>query len=668
MNSEKVEELFSALVSTPPNERDNFISAADYSDAVKDAANNLVKAYESKSDLLNDDLLSDIARIDPGFFASDESEFDLELEPGDRVQNYVIDSVLGTGGMSVVYRATQKEPIKRKVAIKLIRPSLVAPKTVLRFFREQQALALVGHPNIATLYEVGSIGNGLPFAVIEYVNGLPITAFCEKFKMDSRQRIILFTQACLGLHHAHRHQIVHRDVKPDNILVGINNRKPVPKLIDFGIAKINRVDLTNNQTMTQVGQILGSPRYMSPEQFANRDVDARSDVFSAGLVLFEMLARSPYRKGDTTEEIIEQARIPKVELLSVRLKERLKAQGQLENSATFGKESPDQLIKFCKRDLDWIMSKALAKDPNDRYPDVISFVKDLRATLRNQPVSVSRPSAAIRSGNFVRSNLTWLISGAVAILFLTAGIGIYNWMNSENALSNVRREKTQTVEQNAAANELIMRLLASDMYQLTTDEFNPELIPAYQSQYNTIKESGGPESSEDKAVYGILAVLHAMSGDFDRADQLMEQVDDEQKSELRQVREKICSEYAATAKQRLALLEGNQNKFAKATEQMTLGRCYVVWGMMDDAKSLLKESINYYDSEMPGSYQSLVARNTLVLIYEKTNEPEKRAELLQETSNMFANNGALKATERGRIAFDKLEAWVKASASKRLVN
>ena len=667
MSLQKIEELFSALVATPPEQRGDFIAVASYPESVKNAANDLVKAYESKSDFLNEDLLTDIAKMDSNFFESTESDIDLNFKPGDRIRNYVIDSVVGTGGMSVVYRATQRDPIKRKVAIKLIRPSLIAPKTVLRFFREQQALALVGHPNIAVLYEVGTTGTdgkGLPFAVIEYVNGLPITAFCEKFKMSSRQRIILFTQACLGLQHAHRHKIVHRDIKPDNILVGVQDRKPIPKLIDFGIAKINRDDLADNLTMTRVGQILGSPRYMSPEQFASKNADARSDVYSAGLVLFEMLARSPYRRGDTTEEIMEKVSVPKVELLSVRLKQRIKQEGKKNTAALFGDESPNELIRFCKRDLDWILSKALAKNPEDRYQDVVSLVKDLRATLRNKPVTVSRPDAVVRSKDFVRSKLSWLIAAGAAMLFLVAGMGTYNWLNSESALSDVRQEQTQSVQQNAAANELIMRLLASDMYQLTVDEFDPELIPAYQSQYEKIKSNGGPQSTEDKAVYGILAVLHAMSDDFDRADQLMEQVDDDQKSELRQVREKICFEYAATAKQRLAVLDGDEHCFERANEQMTLARCYLVWGMLDDATGLLNDSMNYYDSEMPGSYESLVARNTLVLVYDKANKPAKRKELLVNTSDMFKNNTDLRATDRGRIAFKRLEGWVEASGIK----
>ena len=323
--------------------------------------------------------------------------------------------------MSVVYLATQESPIKRTVAIKVIRPSLLAPMTVLRFFKEQQALALVGHPNIATLYEVGTTSEGLPFAVIEYVDGMPITQFCENLSLNLRERIQLFTEACLGLQHAHRHGIVHRDIKPDNVIVGLENGKPIPKLIDFGIAKINRGDLPDNPTMTKVGQILGSPRYMSPEQYDQKPVDSRSDVYSAGLILFEMLANSPYRQGDATNVIIDRDKIEASELLSERIRRQALESADDPETSNIKDESKlnsaSKLISFCKRDLNWILQKALALDPDDRYQDVASLVKDLNATLNNQPVSVSAPSLFVQSRKFVSSNLRSL--GIVALLTLS---------------------------------------------------------------------------------------------------------------------------------------------------------------------------------------------------------------------------------------------------------
>lgn len=693
MKTELVEELFTALVGRPSQQRAEFISASGYPQAVKDEATKLVEAYESKSPFLNEDLMSDIIKLDSGFFDAVEDEQDFELQRGTKVGNFEIESLIGSGGMSVVYRAIQKTPVKRRVAIKLIRPSLYAPKTVLRFFREQQALALAAHPNIATLYEVGSTASGHPFAAIEFVNGLPITAFCEKFAMESRQRMILFIRACQGLTHAHLNGIIHRDIKPDNILVAVRERKPVPKLIDFGIAKINRTDLTNNQTMTRVGQILGSPRYMSPEQFGSNPADQRSDVYSAALVLFEMLARSPYRKGDTTEEIMLEAKLPEPELLSRRIKLNAK---ELPAGA-FGKESVDGLIKFCKRDLDWVMAKALAKDPQLRYPTVKSFVKDLRAVLLDQEVSAAKPSAVVRSRSFVKGNLVGVIVGTIGLLCLASGLGIYNWLSSANQLNKVQKEKSVSAErvevanqevaaavhqtevaveqttvaneQNAAANDLIMRLLASDMYELTTEQFDLGLIPVYEAQYERIRSSGGPATKEDKTVYGILAVLHAMSGDFDSADSLMGQVtDDQQKSELRLVRSKICAEYASNAKKRLADLGEQEKSFERASQQLTLGRCYIVWGMLEDAKGLLKEAIAFFDSHDPGCYEALVARNTLLKIYQNAKEAENYKAMLETTYELFKNNERLLSTAKGRDAFASVESSLKSVSREEVAN
>ncbi len=690
MTNELVEELFAALVAKPAPQREELFSRSGYPQSVKEEAARLVKAYESKSPLLNEDLMSDIIKLDPKFFDSVEEEPEFVLEPGTRIGSFKIESLIGQGGMSIVYRAIQKDPVKRRVAIKLIRPSLFAPKTVLRFFREQQALALVAHPNIATLYEVGKTDFGHPFAAMEFVNGLPITAFCEKFSMESRQRMILFIRACQGLKHAHRNGIIHRDVKPDNILVTVRDKKPVPKLIDFGIAKINRADLTNNQTMTRAGQLLGSPRYMSPEQFASKPADQRSDVYSCALVLFEMLARSPYRKGNTTEEIILEARRPDPELLSQRI--RLNAK-ELPSTA-FQKESPEELIKFCKRDLDWVMAKALAKDPQHRYPSVKSFVKDLRAVLLDQEVSASKPGPVVRSKSFLKRKLPWVIAAGVGLVLLAAGIGLYNWSNSASQLTQARKEisnsdqrveianevaaaaaeqteaaveqTTVANEQTAAANDLIMRLLASDMYELTTEQFDLGLIPVYQSQYERIKDSGGPETKEDKTVYGILAVLYAMSGDFDLADSLMGQVaDDQQKSELQLVRSKICAEYATNAKKRLAQLDAQEKSFERASQQLTLGRCYIVWGMLDDAKGLLNEAIAFFDSNDPGCYQSLVARKTLLKIYQNANEDQNWKALLLKTHELFKDNDRLLATPKGRDAFASVQALIEQSSKNR---
>jgi serine/threonine protein kinase len=645
MQSKLVEELFASAVATAPEDRRHAIFSSDFPEDVKVAAARLVKAYESSSQLLNDNLISDIAQADPEFFAEHQAT-DIELNRGDKINEYVVESLIGEGGMSIVYKAIQEQPVKRQVAIKLIRPSILAPRTVLRFFREQQALALIRHPNVTTLYEVGVTKQGIPFAAMEIVNGHPISTFCDKHSLNSRQRIILFLQACAGLKHAHRHGIVHRDIKPENILVGVSDRKPIAKLIDFGIAKIDDRNLPNNSTVTRFGQILGSPRYMSPEQFASKPVDQRSDVYSAALVLFELLSRSTFRNGDTTEEVLRQASFSSPELLSHRIKE---------SDNPIEKQDAKELLKLAKRDLDWVILKALSEDPQDRYASIVEFGNDLRSTLRNQPISIKRPSLLGRSRRFVNTNWKPISMMASSILLICFVLGIIRWRNSEVQLSAAEKAKFASNQQTAVANDLVMRLLASDNNELTTDRFDLSLIPIYQAQHKKIEENGGPQSEEDNTVYGILAVLYAMSGDFDSSDDLMEQVSDGQESDLRHVREKICSEYAENAKRKLALM-GDADGAQRAAAQMTLAKCYLVWNMLDDSQQLLTESIEYFDNNDPDGYESLSARVALARVYAQANREREYHRLLVSTYEKFKGKQELLETEPGKHAMSKVVA------------
>jgi len=268
---------------------------------------------------------------------------------------------------------------------------------------------------------------------------------------------------------------------------------------------------------------------------------------------------------------------------------------------------------------------------------------------------VSCPSPLIKAKRFAVRNRIWIGSAAALILVIVSTYGFMNWRSSANELTAARQANTTSEIQTQAANNLIMSLLASEKYELKTEQFEFKLIPIYRTQYERIKASGGPRSRQDKAVYGILAVLYAMSGNFDQADELMMQVtDDEQRTQLQQVREKICSQYAESAKQKLNKLKGTNNSQERAEQQLTLGRCYVVLNMLDEAKSLLKDSIAFFDSNKPGCYESLVARNTLIMIYDKGNESKEKVDLLLETYNLFVNNQKVLATPLGRSAFSYL--------------
>ena len=554
--------------------------------------------------------------------------------------------------MSIVYKAQQTAPVQRDVAIKVIRPSMSNPTAVKRFFREQHAAAMLKHPNIATLYGVDKTPDGQPFAVLEYVDGLPINAFCDKYQLTWKQRVDVFLKTCKGLSHAHQHGIVHRDIKPENILVKMEDRRPAPKLIDFGVAKIQGSVLKNNMTLTHTGYLVGSPRYMSPEQFDDsHSVDQRSDIYSAAMVLFELLARVPFRAGETVDQLIVHTRSDEPD----RLSERIKKNASEDTNARYDADWPERLIRFARRDLDWVLGKALAKNPEDRYPDVPSFLNELRAAINGEPVSVSAPNFLTRTKRWAKSNAKILLAACLTVSVLTTCLCLYITRNSNEDLTHARIVNSEQVQQTADANELIMKLLSSETYELTTDQFNVDLIPSYRARHRQIQLSGGPKSREDKFVYGILAVMEAMAGDFDQADRLMEAADTEHSgTELRSVRAKICEEYANIAKEKLEHLDLKSGSFEKASQQMTLGRCYVVWGMLDDAEELLKKAIRFLESNHAGSYESLVAHLTLARIYQKSNQPDLMEKQLVKTQQRFSVQNRLLKTERGQRAFARV--------------
>jgi serine/threonine protein kinase len=688
MNNE-VEELFAELLKLPQAQRKGYLSKVESTEDEKAAALRLLTAFESKSEFLNDDLLTDLANLDPDFFVSG-SEQETVLKTGQRVGSYVVQESCGEGGMSIVYRATQSEPIKRQVALKLIRPSLFGPKAILRFFREQQALALVNHPNIATLYDVGTTPAGHPYAAMEFVDGKPITEFCKLQSFDSEAKIELFVKACQGLAEAHRHGIIHRDIKPDNILVAERAGVGYPKLIDFGIVKFFRPDMEANKTMTQAGQVLGSPRYMSPEQIEGKSVDQRSDVYSAGLVLFELLTLSPYRKGDTAEMMLTNSRT-EVELLSDRLRSpNTNAHEELSRSEL------KSLLKWVHRDLNWILAKALARNPDERYPNVPSLVEDLTASKQRQPISVSKPGWLQRSARVAKSNQGPIAAAVALAMLVMCGLFFLNWRSSAQELSQFKADTKQQISEvkrqsdeeltiakqesqdrlleverrqkeklesirktslvnekrNAASNELILRLFASGDHQLTSEHLDMGSIRMYQDQFEQIRFQGGPKNHEEKTVYGILAVFYAMSGKFDEADQLMEEVVDVQRrSELQKVRIRICENYSANAKTKLASLPAGDRSLERASQQLVLGRCYIVLDMLGEAERLIAEAIEIYDEDSQSACEALVARNTLAKVYQLAKRNQALKDLLDLTYQTYKNDDELLDTKRGHSAF-----------------
>ena len=348
--------------------------------------------------------------------------------------------VLGEGGMGVVYRAQQTKPIKREVALKLIKLGMDTKQVIARFESERQALALMDHPNVAKVFDAGATEQGRPYFVMELIHGLPITEHCDRHKLSIDQRLDLFMKACEAIQHAHQKGIIHRDIKPGNILVEYRDGQATPKIIDFGVAKATSQRLTEKTLFTEQGQMIGTPAYMSPEQadLSSQDIDTRSDIYSLGVLLYELLtgtlpfdAKSLRIAGfGEIQRIIRDEEPPKP---STRMttggfvssdQKDAKDASSVEAAAKKRRSDPHTLMKRIRGDLDWIVLKCLEKDRSRRYASAADFAADLRRHLKNEPVQAGSPSATYRLIKFLRRNKGRIgMVGAVSIGLLLAALG-----------------------------------------------------------------------------------------------------------------------------------------------------------------------------------------------------------------------------------------------------
>ncbi len=389
-----------------------------------------------------------------------DSSFDVRQRsqdgtPGDQFGNYRLVERLGEGGFGTVWRAEQSAPVQREVALKILKSGMDSREVVARFAQERQALAVMDHPGIAKVLDAGIAATGRPYFVMELVRGSPINVYCDERQLGTGARLNLFIHVCLAVQHAHQKGVIHRDLKPSNILVCDLDAGAQPKVIDFGIAKATAQPLTDVSLHTQVGQFMGTPAYMSPEQADGlvNDLDTRADVYSLGAVLYQLLTgQMPFDNQELKrgghDELLRRIR----EQTALRPSTRLKslAPKELEQAASSNGLEPMRLVQAVRGDLDWIVMKALEKDRTRRYDTAQDLASDIRRHLNNEPVLARPPSASYLFRRFVVRHREVVTAAALILITLIAGLAVSTTLLFREANARAKADKSATKSQQVA--------------------------------------------------------------------------------------------------------------------------------------------------------------------------------------------------------------------------
>jgi eukaryotic-like serine/threonine-protein kinase len=404
--------------------------------------------------------------------------------PGTVIGRYKLLEKLGEGGFGAVYVAEQKEPVKRRVALKIIKLGMDTKQVIARFEAERQALALMDHPNIAKVFDAGATETGRPYFVMELVRGVPITRYCDENKLPTTGRLELFMAVCQAIQHAHQKGIIHRDIKPSNILVTLHDGIPVPKVIDFGIAKATHGELTDKTVYTQFQQFIGTPAYISPEQaeMSGLDMDTRSDIYSLGVVLYELLVgRTPFDGRELIMSGLDEMRRVIREQEPLRPSTRLTGFTAEELTATAkhrGAEPP-KLLHSLRGDLDWIVMKCLEKDRARRYETASGVSADLKRYLTNEPVVARPPSTVYRFQKFVRRHKGAAAAAGTVIVALMLGLGFATFalLRERDALVRERQAQLkQVVAEEAKKGETVRADAVAGFMKHLLASTAPELL------------------------------------------------------------------------------------------------------------------------------------------------------------------------------------------------
>ena len=458
-----------AVEKCSPDEWESFVRKASGGDVgLFERVMILLRAHSDPASIVAESAMHQIEETGKGAFADLQANGTTDLA-GTMIGPYKLLEKIGEGGMGVVYMAAQVSPMKRKVALKIIKPGMDTTQVLARFEAERQALSLMEHPNIARVLDGGTTPSGRAYFAMELVRGIPITEYCDRNKVSNDLRLKLFMDVCHAIQHAHQKGIIHRDIKPSNVLVTLHDGVPIVKVIDFGVAKALDRELTERTLFTKFSQMIGTPLYMSPEQaeMSGLDVDTRSDIYSLGVVLYELLTGTTPLHADQLRDaaraelqrLIAEEEVPKPST-------RISTLGE-ENRDIAVQRSTDigGLRNFVRGDLDWIVMKALDKDRNRRYKTAASFAEDIQRFLRDDAIEARPPSTSYRIRKFIRRNRASVI--AVALLLTTLVFGL---IGTSYGLFEANRQTKAAQDAESRKEEQRRRAVAAEKLSLETAE------------------------------------------------------------------------------------------------------------------------------------------------------------------------------------------------------
>ena len=431
--TEEIRFIFSEVYKKKTSqERTDYLNKTCKGDTdLREEVESLLKAYDSAEGFL-----------DAPIFNADVTLYDSPISeaPGMVINRYKLLEKIGEGGMAVVYMAEQQEPIRRRIALKIIKLGMDTKSVITRFEAERQALAMMDHPNIAQVFDAGATETGRPYFVMELVTGVSITEYCDANNLSTRDRLTLFIQVCHAIQHAHQKGIIHRDIKPTNVLVTQHEGIPVPKVIDFGIAKATNQRLTEKTLFTRYAHIIGTPAYMSPEQAELSDigVDTRTDIYSLGVLLYELLTgTTPFGEDELREAGVLQMQKIICEKEPTKPSTKLSTLGKtLTDVAKRRNSSPELMLKLIRGDLDWIVMKSLAKERSRRYDTAGALALDVQRHLDHEPVLARAPKALYRFQKFLRRHQYQTVAGlAIAVLIVAVIIIFLMWNRNRHQLA-----------------------------------------------------------------------------------------------------------------------------------------------------------------------------------------------------------------------------------------